>query len=97
MRKSFLAGVFLVAALCFSLYLAAQQALPQALPAEGTKGVAPLAALHQATARVAPTYAVVVGISDYPDEHIPDLKHPHIIVATTREVLIFITSPGTGM
>ena len=67
MRKRLLNRAILLLCLCNALHLSAQQ-----------KGVRPAGATPAgATARVAPTYAVVVGISDYQDAGIPDLRFAH--------------------
>ncbi len=56
----------------------AQTEKPASAEATAGKGAAPLSTPQGATARVAPaTRAVVVGISDYQDEGIPDLQYAH--------------------
>ncbi len=64
MSKQFFFGAFLAVNLSSSIYLSAQD-----------RGVSPVATPSGATARVASaTRAVVVGISDYQDPAIPDLR-----------------------
>ncbi|MCB9331732.1 MAG: caspase family protein [Lewinellaceae bacterium] len=78
MRKHLLARAFLVASLCYPLYTFAQEhptsdKSTAGLPEAG-KGVSPLPAEASAKAD-GTTYAVVVGISDYQDPAIADLKY----------------------
>ncbi len=61
---------------------------------EAGKGVSPVAGTSGATARVAPTTrAVVVGISDYQDEGIPDLQFAHRDAEAFAE---WLKSPAGG-
>ncbi len=68
MRKRFLGGAFLGAALCCSLSLSAQE----------PKGVTPIPPTSNFKPEASnSTYAVVVGISDYQSPDIPDLQFAH--------------------
>ncbi len=67
----------LFAALLLTATLTAQTEKPASAETSAGKGVVPISPPHEATARVAPaTRAVVVGISDYQDPAIPDLRFP---------------------
>lgn len=74
MRKQIPALLILVANLLVGPCLCAQNK-PTFDKSSAGKGVAPVSISPGATARVAPaTRAVIVGISDYQDEDIPDLR-----------------------
>ncbi len=81
MRKRFLVGAFLVASHCCSIHLAAQQ-----------KGVSPVQPVA-GTLQSGNTYAIVVGISDYQDPGIPDLRFADRDAAAFAN---FLRSPAGG-
>lgn len=72
----------IIAILSFSSFIFAQE-----------KGVAPISPPPGATARVIPTYAVVVGISDYQSSDIPDLQFAH---HDARAFADWLQSPAGG-
>ncbi|MCB0532273.1 MAG: tetratricopeptide repeat protein [Saprospiraceae bacterium] len=81
MRKRLLAVAFLVASIHSPFGLTAQE-----------RGVSPLSAEASAKA-VGTTYAIVIGISDYQDDAIPDLKYAH---RDAEAFANFLRSPAGG-
>ncbi len=77
-----------------ALSLFAQEASPKPPPKEGEKGVSPISSPPAGGGgQEGATYAVVVGISDYQDEDIPDLRF------ADKDALAFATflqSPAGG-
>ncbi|TNE48449.1 MAG: tetratricopeptide repeat protein, partial [Bacteroidetes bacterium] len=92
MKKCILLPALLAYILCCPLYLVAQEATPSE-QATADKGVSPVS--NPANGRVAngTTRAVIIGISDYQDPRIPDLRFAH---RDAEALAAYLRSPAGG-